>query len=620
MGKNFFELSNGILHLTIASDASEITVKSPSGSWHSNHLVHFTYARAVSFNPISESQIEMQRGDNEISFTVSRMVWNARFPGHGYLKPDPAPPITLSFKIRLEGDEIVFITDSPQNLDDENVQISFPYAPVSFSTADIGTFAGAWDSLGTYISFPSSERYSYESNPILPVAGYFTSSGGIGIRTTSIVDYRFSMGFNCGSPRGECTLVHEFNRGKSEYAREVRLKLFPAGYSYVDLAKWHRKCVIRENRFKSLKTKISETPEVGKLAGSVIWKHNTFACDVPEHIEKQYPLYVTTRAAAEAEGKKNNWSAKELFATAHRSGFDRVCVFNTGWNNKGFDSGYPKRFPPNPEQGSEKEFSAAADYAKTLSQDYIFSVHDNYKDIYANSEEFSIDETVHTIDLVPQKGGLWRGGRAYIICGRETLKYAKRDLEHIAKMCGRGAIYLDVQGHTAFRECYHPDHPGSQRDDAMWRIETFREAKKHIGAVATEGAPHEFAVQDIDLGAYPALKRTPCQNMKPIPFFQLVYHDSVMTFCDQGVSGVCGSEYYLRAALYCMLPGDFTSQSLEISRKLRECCFEEMLCHEFLANSVEHTVFADGTEVFANFGNTEEQNIPPESFIIRKHQ
>ena len=32
------------------------------------------------------------------------------------------------------------------------------------------------------------------------------------------------------------------------------------------------------------------------------------------------------------------------------------------------------------------------------------------------------------------------------------------------------------------------------------------------------------------------------------------------------------------------------------------------------------TVFADGTEVFANFGNTEEQNIPPESFIIRKHR
>ena len=70
MGKNFFELSNGILHLTIASDASEITVKSPSGSWHSNHLVHFTYARAVSFNPISESQIEMQRGDNEISLII----------------------------------------------------------------------------------------------------------------------------------------------------------------------------------------------------------------------------------------------------------------------------------------------------------------------------------------------------------------------------------------------------------------------------------------------------------------------------------------------------------------------------------------------------------------------
>ena len=67
-----------------------------------------------------------------------------------------------------------------------------------------------------------------------------------------------------------------------------------------------------------------------------------------------------------------------------------------------------------------------------------------------------------------------------------------------------------------------------------------------------------------------------------------------------------------------MLPGDFSSESLKISKELRACCLEEMMTHEFLAENLEHTVFADGTEIFANFGNTCEQQIPPHSFVIRK--
>ena len=185
-------------------------------------------------------------------------------------------------------------------------------------------------------------------------------------------------------------------------------------------------------------------------------------------------------------------------------------------------------------------------------------------------------------------------------------------------MCGRGAIYLDVQGCVGLRNCYHPDHPGSRRDDAKWRLETFRIAKKHIGAVATEGAPHEFAVSDIDLGAYPCIKTGNAANMRTIPFFQLVYHDSLYTFCGQGVSGVYGPEYVNDVALYGALPWDFGADSLRISRELRASCTEEMLTHEFLSEQLQHTVFRDGTEVFANFGGAEEGGVPPHSFVIKK--
>ena len=67
-----------------------------------------------------------------------------------------------------------------------------------------------------------------------------------------------------------------------------------------------------------------------------------------------------------------------------------------------------------------------------------------------------------------------------------------------------------------------------------------------------------------------------------------------------------------------MLPWDFGKDSLRISKELRETCAAEMVSHEFCSDTLEHTSFANGTEVFANFGDCEEQGIPGKSFIIRK--
>ncbi|MBQ7392794.1 MAG: hypothetical protein IJV89_00385, partial [Lentisphaeria bacterium] len=578
------------------------------------------YGGDICLDVVRCGKVAMEKTGDEIFFQISDIVWMARFPGHGYLKPDPAPPVKLTFRIALDGDEICFTTSVPEGLDDETIEIRFPKTPIRFDSEQEGHLAGAWDSLGACLFYPSTERYFSDYCGILPVAGYFHCNGGVGIRTAQVCDHRLLIDIQTRAAGGNCAIVHEFDKGKSEYARTVHLKLFPAGSNYVSLAKWHRESVQKEGRFKTLREKITASPEVEKLAGSVIWKHNTYAVDVPPEVQRDYSLYVRTPEAAEAEGRPGNWSAREVFDTACDAGFDRVCIFNTGWNYRGFDSGYPTRFPPNPDRGSEADFRAAAEYGRSRSCGYIFCVHDNYRDVYPNSDEFSFDEIIVTQDGGKTKGGIWRGGRCYLMCGSQTIKYARRDLPRIAAMCGRGAIYLDVQGCTALRACYHPGHPCSRRDDARWRVETFREAKKHIGAVATEGAPHEFAVQDIDLGAYPHIRNGNYSNMKPIPFFQLVYHDSVYTFCGQGVSGVHGVEYSNRVALYAMLPWDFSPVSLRISQELRDTCTAEMVRHEFLSSTVERTLFSDGTTVCANFGDQEEWGIPAGDFKIYREK
>jgi len=619
MERPFLELNNGKINLRLASDGSRLEITSAGGlRWERENLITVIYGDGVRLNLLPWSKVKATLADGEIRLDVTDTVWYARFPGHGYLKPVPPPPVTFSFRIGLEGEDVLFTTEVPKNLDDETVEIYFPDAALKWDPARPGELAGAINSLGALYSYPSPEVLHVDYAAILPVAGFFTAEGGVGIRTREVWDYRLCLESNFRGPVGTGTIIHSFDRGKSEYERTVRMHFFPAGSNYADLAKWHRECVKREGRFVTLKEKISAAPEVAKLAGSVIWKHNVYAHPVPEGVEKDYSLYVRSLEAGEAEGRPGNWSAKEVFDTAHAAGFDRVCILNTGWNNKGFDSGYPTRFPVNPERGTEEEFRAAAEYGRSLSPDYIFSVHDNYRDVYANSPEFTFDEIMRDKFGGRIPGGLWRGGRAWLICGECTQKYARRDLPHIGAMCGRGAIYLDVQGCVGLRNCYHPDHPGSRRDDAKWRLETFRIAKKHIGAVATEGAPHEFAVPEIDLGAYPCIKTGNASNMRTIPFFQLVYHDSLYTFCGQGVSGVHGPEYVNDVALYGALPWDFGADSLRISRELRASCTEEMLTHEFLSEHLQHTVFGNGTEVFANFGDTEEEGVPPRGFVIKK--
>ncbi len=125
-----------------------------------------------------------------------------------------------------------------------------------------------------------------------------------------------------------------------------------------------------------------------------------------------YSYFVTSPDGNSLEGRAANWSAAEIFETARKNGFDRVCVYNTGWNAGGYDGMYPTRLPPNPERGTPEAFCAAARDACSLSDGYVLSVHDNYYDAYRNSPEFSEEEIGRNDDGGLQRGAIWHGGRA----------------------------------------------------------------------------------------------------------------------------------------------------------------------------------------------------------------
>ena len=613
----WLELDNGIQHLAVRTDGTMLRLQSAGRTVELNKLCSILYGGELRLDPVMCGKTTVIRKNSEIVIQIKDIVWYARFPGHGYLKPEPPPPFVLTLRVALDEDETRFLIDVPEGLDDEPLEIAFPHKGLCWKATDHCTLAGSFRTHGTLFRFPSGEAWHQDMYEFLPVAGVYDERGLTALSSKTPFDHTLTVtsdGENAG-----CFFKNEFIRGKSEYVRELRMKLYPAGSGYMELAKWYRKSVQKEGRFVSLRRKMEQVPEIAKLPGTVFWKHNVYYQDqLPKGITRDWSLYIFRREEAEPEGKPGNWTAREIFDTAKQAGFDRVCIFNTGWNFAGYDSAYPTRLPPNPARGTAEEFRKAAEYGRSLSPGYICSVHDNYRDFYASSREFDRNDLVWTADGAPLKGPIWHGGRSWIACCRASAKYAERDLARIAELTGRGAIYLDVMGFSRLNNCFNPAHPGSRKDDAQWRLEIIRLAHKYIGAVATEGTPFDWMAGAVEIGAFAQINAYQKWNACPIPFFELVYHDSVLNYASCGHCGYSGKKYPAHVALYGLLPYNFDADSLRISKELRSSCFEEMLSHEFLDGSVEKTVFADGTTVTANFGAEEFDGIPPDEYRIEK--
>lgn len=304
-------------------------------------------------------------------------------------------------------------------MDEENCIVIFPASLIQWRTDAVSELVLP-KGYGSVFRFPYHGACAFNwSSMLLPVYGVFSEKGGFGVYVRDNYDQQGYLNVNLRRKNIAISEQHwEFDRTGCNYQRELSLKFFGRDESYVSLAKWYRSILHREGRFVTLKEKIASSPEVEKLVGAVIWKHNVYSTrTLPEGVHHDYSLYINSPDDPVVEGRPANWTAYEVFDLAKRKGFDRVCIYNTGWNRFGFDSGYPTRLPPNPERGTYEDFRNAAEYGRSLSDGFIYSVHDNYIDCYKNSPEYSIEEMVHN-----KNGGA-------------------RERRHLA----RGALHRDVQ-------------------------------------------------------------------------------------------------------------------------------------------------------------------------------
>lgn len=610
-------IENSFVRVEIAPDGSVLRViDRKTGTFQESHSpFSFIYGDFYLYDLAEHAAPEITLSGDTVHIRFSRMRWWARFKGNTYVKPENGPDLRFAFEISLDGEEVVFRAFPVEGMDQEELQLLFPDSLFGWDPAESGG-AVIPAGYGTRIGFPSAAVREIDIKLLaMPFCGFLRQKkAGFGIYVRSFADASASLSMHGEAGNAQFRISFTVNQPFASYERELRFRFFKPGATVCDLAFWYRGIVKREKRFVSLKEKIAADPEVENLVGAVIWKHNVYSQrTVPAGVEKTWSLYVPQAEQAEIEGKPGNWSAYEIFDRAKALGFDRVAVWNTGWNRYGFDAGYPTRLPVNPERGTPEEFAAAAAYGRKLSPGFTYGIHDNYIDSYPDSPEFKVSEMVTDPGGVPRKGGIWRGGRCCLMCTTQSLRYARRDLPKMAELLGRGSIYIDVMG-CALRECRSAEHPASRREDLRCRREILKEVKRHFGALASELLPADCYADIADVGAYTAIGQK-YEGVRScyVPLWQLVYHDSVMNFTGEGF-GAFGRTYLNYCAVYGMLPCSLDEKGLRLSRSLRSAYTAAMTDFRYLDDdcTVMCSRFEDGTVVAANnsgapfvFGNAE---------------
>ena len=595
------------------------------------------FDREIDLARLAEHKLE-KISDTCITISFYNFVFEARFPGNSYRRPDTPPAFAVTVTISLEDAELVLKASAINDLGEGPVSLMLAQDFLSIDSTVQGELILPY-SYGMRFDFPRQDYFVKDLVPSascnLPMYGYFSAHKGIGMWCDD-PDRMIRLGINNTSVSRSQIVTELLYDELANDPRELRVVLFPPDSDFRDMARYIRRKLKETGRLKTLAEKQAEHPEVEQLAGTVFWKHNTYFDSRPEGVEKTYSLYTFQPGWNSSEGLPGNWTAGEIFSTAQAKGFDRVFVCNTGWNHAGFDAGYPTRLPVNPERGTNEDMKRWAEKARSMSPGYIFSCHDNYIDAYAG-EEYDPEEMYQPQRGVPMQGSVWRGGLAHVMSSTFALKYARRDLPQIAALTGKGGIYLDVTAATGLKQSRTAGHPLTRKQDLQNRRELFKMAEELFGTVAVEGCGTYHFADICTVGAYGELHFVGGLPQTypypvPIPLWQMVYHDCIYNFFGEGYAKVHGVEYRLWQALLVLLPASFDEHSYTLSHTLREAYMSPMIDFEILeplsvgrdadgafrTKGVARSSFGDGSVVTVNFTDTAYNGIPPRSYHIEK--
>jgi len=142
------------------------------------------------------------------------------------------------------------------------------------------------------------------------------------------------------------------------------------------------------------------------------------------------------------------------------SGVDHVAIISHDWQRFGYDVKLPDHIPANPHYGGDEGMSAFGKAANECG--YVWSLHENYIDLYPDAPSYDAGARVLTAEGLPSKAWFNEGTGVQsfgLKCNR-ALDYAKKNTPEIHKRFGTNAGYLDV--HTCVPPWHELDHEANQ--------------------------------------------------------------------------------------------------------------------------------------------------------------
>ena len=274
--------------------------------------------------------------------------------------------------------------------------------------------------------------------------------------------------------------------------------------------------------------------------------------------------------------------------------------------------------PVGQEQGGWDGLRRFADTCAELG--YLFAVHDQYRDFYLNAVSYDPRLGVIRLDGGREEHAVWCGGAQTILNPRFAPEYVRRNHDLFAAngVQVRGA-YLDVFSVVPPEESAHPTHPITRTECARYRRNCF-DVLRARGYVVSSEEPTDYLAGAIDLvhhGPYPPPGGSKAQGI-PVPLFNLVYHDVLLTPWDMGEAGGWGIPETDAGRLHCLLnaglpyvspgaPPEHIARVLEAAALAARCGCLEMVQHEFLdaARRKQRATYSDGTRVTVDFDSKE---------------
>lgn len=223
---------------------------------------------------------------------------------------------------------------------------------------------------------------------------------------------------------------------------------------------------------------------------------------------------------------------------AFRYGLTDSVVIWHRWQRWGYDYRLPDIYPPSPEWGTVEEFMELVETCKR--HGVLFAPHDNYIDIYPDSEGFSYSAMAFTADRRPQEAFFNRslGAQSYHPNSDAVLPLVKRNLKLIRDGFAPTAYFIDVWSSEPPYDYF--DATGRfftrihTRD--VWR-EAFAWIREYLNGapqISEAGADQYIGWLDAGAGAHMRAEGGPersnvwhieSSDTERIPWFDHIYHD-----------------------------------------------------------------------------------------------